>query len=167
MQTTALSNPTQSKDRIFTQEIFLPYPLDYVFEFFSNAENLQALTPPSLHFQIFTPLPIEMKPGALIDYRLKLFGIPFRWRTKIDTWQPPHQFSDSQIKGPYVKWVHTHTFEPVEGGVLMRDQVQYLSPGGQLEPLVNKLFVSPQVQRIFAYRNKTLETLLANRPQRG
>ena len=104
-----------------------------------------------------------MKPGALIDYRLKLFGIPFRWRTRIDTWQPPHQFSDSQIKGPYRKWVHTHTFEPVEGGVLMRDHVEYLSPGGPLEPLINRLFVTPQVQRIFTYRNKTLETLLAKK----
>ncbi len=163
MQTTALSKSTESKDHLFTQQIFLPYPLDYVFEFFSNAKNLQALTPPSLHFQILTPLPIEMKPGALIDYKLKLFGIPFRWRTRIDTWDPPHQFSDSQIKGPYRKWVHTHTFETVEGGVLMKDQVQYLSPGGPLEPLINKLFVGPQVQKIFTYRNKALETLLAKK----
>lgn len=161
MQTTALSNRAQSKDRLFTQETFLPYAIDFVFDFFSNAENLQALTPPSLHFQILTPLPIQMKPGALIDYRLRLFGIPFRWRTRIDTWQPPHLFSDSQLKGPYRKWVHTHTFEPVEGGVLMRDQVHYLSPGGPLEPLINKLFVAPQVQKIFAYRNKALKSLLA------
>lgn len=163
MQTTAVAKTTAAKEHLFTQETFLPYPLDYVFDFFSNAQNLQALTPPSLHFQILTPLPIQMKPVALIDYKLKLFGIPFRWRTRIDTWQPPHQFSDSQIKGPYVKWVHTHTFEPVEGGVLMRDQVQYLAPGGPLEPLINRLFVTPQVQRIFAYRNKTLKTLLAQR----
>ena len=73
-------------------------PLDVVFDFFSNAENLNALTPPELEFKILTPMPIKMFPGTLIEYRIKLNGIPFNWKTKISTWNPPHQFIDEQIK---------------------------------------------------------------------
>ena len=137
---------------VLETEIWLPHTPEEVFEFFHDAANLQAITPPWLDFKIVTPLPIEMKPGALIDYRLKLYGIPFGWRTQITSWQPNDYFVDSQLKGPYKQWVHTHRFESRDGGTWMQDRVEYKVPGGPLSPLVNTWFVRQNVEKIFEYR---------------
>lgn len=133
--------------------IRLPRPRPEVFEFFGDAANLQALTPPWLHFQILTPPPIEMKPGALIDYRLRVRGIPLRWRTRITSWNPPHRFVDEQLRGPYRLWVHEHTFEEDGGGTLAMDQVRYSVPGGAL---ANRLLVARDLRKIFAFRHEVL-----------
>jgi len=90
---------------------WLPRPREEVFRFFSDARNLQHITPAFLHFHVLTPNPIEMRRGALIDYRLKLRGVPLRWRSEITSWEPPQRFSDIQVRGPYAEWVHTHAFE--------------------------------------------------------
>lgn len=127
------------------------------FELFADAFKLEAMTPPFLGFSVVTPAPIEMKSGRLIDYKLRLHGIPIRWRTCITDWQPPNGFEDSQIKGPYSKWVHTHTFDEIDGGTLMRDVVRYSAIGGVL---VHRLFVKRDLQRIFEYRQKMLPGLL-------
>jgi len=149
-----------SPDRIFIQELELPYPIDYVFDFFSNAANLEAITPPSLQFHVLTPPPIVMQTGTVIDYRLKLMGIPFHWQSLIEDWQPGKRFVDIQLKGPYLKWVHTHTFTEENGKVLMKDHVAYRVPGWILEPLIHKLFVGPQVRAIFMHRSKIITQLL-------
>jgi len=149
-----------TREHIFEEETFLTYSLDKVFAFFSDAKNLAAITPPSLRFHILTPLPIEMKEGAIIEYRLRLFGIPFTWRTLITSWNPMRCFTDAQVKGPYRKWVHTHSFEETDGGVMMRDRVEYVVPGGLVEPIIHKVFVRPQVNGIFAHRSKVLSSLL-------
>ena len=141
----------------FRTELLLPRPIDAVFAFFGDAHNLQQITPPWLDFQILTPAPIAMHPGTIIDYRLKLHGVPFRWRTKITTWEPPHRFVDTQQSGPYRQWIHTHTFETHPDGTLCRDHVAYAVPGGRL---VNRLFVRPRVERIFAYRHEAMLRLL-------
>ena len=130
-------------------EQFVPRPLAEVFSFFADALNLQRLTPPWLHFDVLTPAPIEMKAGALIDYKLRVHGLPIRWRTRINEWQPPHRFVDEQIRGPYRLWRHQHTFEQREGGTVMRDRVEYAVIGGRW---VNALFVRPDLRRIFRYR---------------
>jgi ligand-binding SRPBCC domain-containing protein len=141
----------------FQTELLLPRGLDEVFAFFGDAHNLQAITPPWLDFKILTPEPIAMKTGAVIDYRLKLHGVPFRWRTKITTWDPPHRFVDTQQSGPYRQWIHTHTFVPAANGTLCRDHVAYAVPGGAL---INRLFVRSRVERIFAYRHEAMTRLL-------
>jgi ligand-binding SRPBCC domain-containing protein len=132
---------------------------DELFDFFSKAENLNIITPPDLGFKIITPLPIAMCKGAIIDYTIKLNGIPFKWRTEITEWDPPNRFVDSQIKGPYKVWIHEHSFEDLGDSTLMTDVVNYLSPGGLLEFIPHKLFVEKKVSKIFDYRENTFRKL--------
>jgi ligand-binding SRPBCC domain-containing protein len=134
-------------------------PISEVFDFFSKAENLNALTPPELEFSILTPLPIPMKKGTLIDYRIKLEGIPFRWRTLISDWQEGKSFTDEQIKGPYRVWKHTHSFVAKGDYTEMTDEILYLAPGWFLEPIIHKLFVKKRVEAIFEFRESKLNEL--------
>lgn len=139
---------------------FLPLPRSEVFAFFSDAGNLERITPEFLRFRILSPMPIAMKPGAEIDYRLRLFGIPFDWRTVIREWEPETRFMDVQAIGPYAKWEHTHTFEEVDGGTLVRDIVDYALPLGPLGRLGHVLFVKRQLRTIFDHRHRRIEELL-------
>ncbi len=141
----------------------LPLPPAEVFPFFADAANLERITPPELQFHIITPGPIRMQMGTLIEYRLRLCGVPFRWLTRISLWHPPHQFVDEQLWGPYRQWVHTHHFAPLTGGTLMTDRVVYQLPFFPLGELAFPL-VRLQLQRIFAYRRQTIARLLANGP---
>lgn len=138
---------------VLETEVWLPSPVRNVFPFFADAANLGEITPPWLHFQIRTPLPIDMCEGARIEYRIRLHGIPLSWRTLISEWQPPYRFVDEQTSGPYRRWHHTHTFEEINGGTMCRDRVIYEAPGGGP---VNRWFVRPRVERIFAYRRGVL-----------
>jgi ligand-binding SRPBCC domain-containing protein len=137
----------------FNAELWLSRPRSEVFPFFSEARNLEELTPPWLKFEVLTPSPIEMRPGVLIDYRIKVHGLPIQWRTEIVEWAPPHRFVDTQLTGPYTLWHHTHTFIEQDGGTLCRDEVRYRPRGGAL---MNWLFVRKDVERIFAYRQERL-----------
>jgi ligand-binding SRPBCC domain-containing protein/predicted DCC family thiol-disulfide oxidoreductase YuxK len=149
-------------------------PLDEVFEFFSNAENLQKLTPRFLDFSIKTPLPIAMFAGARIEYRLGLFGIPMRWLTVISAWDPPRvdpatgrrvaQFIDQQVSGPYAVWKHLHEFEEVDGRTIMRDVVDYAVPFGPLGAVARWAFVSRTLDRIFAFRFEATAHAFENAP---
>jgi ligand-binding SRPBCC domain-containing protein len=131
----------------------VPTPVDKVFPFFADAYNLEDITPSYLNFEVLTPKPIPMKAGALIDYQLRVRGVPIRWKTEIAVWEPPHRFVDQQLKGPYQRWHHTHTFEPTpEGGTLCTDRVEYRPIGGPLAPIANALFVQRDVVGIFRYR---------------
>ncbi len=136
-------------------------PLAEVFEFFSNAENLNKITPSDLQFRILTPSPIIIKKGTLIDYRIKINGISFKWRTEISEWEFNKRFVDRQLKGPYKVWIHEHSFEERDGKTYMKDYVQFLSPGWFLEPLINKLFVEKKVKAIFEHREKVLKEFFA------
>jgi ligand-binding SRPBCC domain-containing protein len=142
----------------FQSELWLPPPPEKLFPFFADASNLEALTPPWLNFKILTPTPVAIREGALIDYRLRVRGIPLRWRTRINVWQPPHRFVDEQIRGPYRQWIHEHDFEARDGGTLARDVVRYAVP---LDFLVHGLFVRPDIEKIFAFRQERLLALFA------
>lgn len=144
----------------FTRDIWLPAPRDRVFEFFADPSNLERLTPPWLHFEIITPLGTVIRQGTLLDYRLRLRGLPLRWQSEISVWEPPHRFVDRQTRGPYSLWVHEHSFADHDGGTRVGDRVQYAVPGGRL---VQKLFVAPDLERIFQYRHRVLEEIFAPR----
>jgi ligand-binding SRPBCC domain-containing protein len=133
----------------------LPRPPAAVFPFFADAGNLEAITPPWLSLSVTTP-PIDMRAGALIEYRLRLHGLPIRWLTVIADWEPGVRFVDTQIRGPYALWHHTHEFEPDGDGTLMRDTVRYALPYGPLGGLAHALFVRRDVERIFDYRAEAL-----------
>lgn len=144
------------KTFLFESQRTLERPITEVFEFFSNAHNLAMITPPSMHLEILTPAPIEMFAGTLIDYRFKLYGIPVRWQTEITEWNPPYEFADEQRRGPYRLWRHTHTFDETAEGVIVGDSVEYAVWG---DGLTNKLFVRPDIEKIFAYRSKQLNEI--------
>lgn len=155
------------KTFIFEKTITIDRPLQEVFEFFSKAENLERITPGWLQFKILTPTPVEIYQGRLIDYRLRLYGLPFRWKTEITVWEPPLRFVDSQLKGPYVSWVHEHRFKEKADQTIMTDRVEYAVPGGPLAPLINKLFIAGNVQKIFEYRKKVIQEHFHAHPEVG
>ncbi|MCG8591274.1 MAG: SRPBCC family protein [Proteobacteria bacterium] len=148
--------------RLFTRTTF-SLPVDRVFGFFADAANLEAITPPELRFRILTPLPIEMRVGAAIDYRLRLYGVPFRWRTEITHWEPGVRFVDEQRRGPYRKWVHEHRFAARGDECVMEDEVIWalpLAPFGE----VARPLVRASLDRIFTYRRREIGRLLSEPP---
>ena len=151
------------KPHVLEFETKLYGSLEEIFNFFSRAENLDQVTPEDLDFSILTPSPIPAKMGTLIDYRITLMGVPFFWRTLISDWEPPYRFVDQQLKGPYVLWHHEHTFEQKEGYVLMTDRVHYLSPGWIFEPLIDRLFVRPQLDKVWGFRGKRFDELFGEK----
>jgi ligand-binding SRPBCC domain-containing protein len=136
-----------------TAALWLPQRRDEVFSFFADPFNLEAITPPWLKFAVVTPAPIAMRTGTLIDYRLRVHGLSLRWQSELTVWDPPLRFVDEQRRGPYRRWVHTHSFEEQDGGTICRDAVEYAVPGGRF---INWLLVRRDVRRIFTHRQETI-----------
>jgi hypothetical protein len=134
------------------REQWLPASMERVFDFFADAANLETLTPPWLGFRILSPLPIAMRTGARIEYRIALAGVPLHWRTRIASWEPGVCFSDEQERGPYARWEHTHHFERCGDGILMRDVVRYALPLGVLGRVAHAVAVHSALAAIFDYR---------------
>lgn len=146
-------------ESILSTSITVPLGRAEVFDFFANAENLGRVTPPELSFRIDSPTPVPMAEGTLIDYTIRLHGVPMRWRTRIAAWEPPDLFVDEQLKGPYAQWVHTHRLTEVPGGVRIDDTVRYALPLWPLSAVVHPL-VRRQLRRIFTFRQETVASLL-------
>jgi ligand-binding SRPBCC domain-containing protein len=146
---------------ILKRELTLDLPRVEVFDFFADAGNLERITPPELNFHIITPKPIDIRKGALIDYKLKMRGLPVKWRTGISVWDPPYKFVDQQLKGPYKQWIHTHTFTELESNkTLIEDEVRYRLP---MEPLgdIAHFLVRRELDYIFDYRQKAVAEILS------
>src|SRR5436305_8118608 len=139
--------------RELKSEVWLPRPRDEVFAFFSDAANLDSITPSWLSFHTVTDGPIHMQVGTLIDYKMRIHGLPIRWRTKITAWEPPRRFVDEQLRGPYRLWMHEHAFEERDGGTVVHDHVRFAV---FLDFIVYPMLVRRDVERIFAYRAEKL-----------
>jgi ligand-binding SRPBCC domain-containing protein len=139
----------------------LPITLEEAWSFFSSPKNLARITPPDMGFVIREPFDnAPTYAGQRITYTVKpLLGIPLTWVTLIAEVEAPRRFVDTQLKGPYKRWWHVHTFEEVDGGVLMRDRVEYELPMGPLGELAHGIFVKQRLEHIFNYRLTTLEKL--------
>jgi ligand-binding SRPBCC domain-containing protein len=142
------------------REQYVARPPADVFDFFAEAHNLERITPPWLSFTVLTPDPIEMRVGALIDYRLRVHGIPLRWTSRIEDWEPGRSFVDRQLRGPYGLWHHRHTFAEEGQGTVVGDEVDYAMPFGALGDLAHPLFVRRDLERIFTYRHEAVPRLL-------
>lgn len=149
-------DPTHRLER----EQLVRQPRDQVFPFFSDARNLERITPDFLGFEITSISTPDIRQGTLIDYRLRLHGFPVRWRTRIEEWQPEERFVDIQLRGPYAYWHHTHEFEPVPEGTIVRDRVRYRLPLGVLGDLIAGRLVARDVEQIFSYRRRSIEKLI-------
>jgi ligand-binding SRPBCC domain-containing protein len=146
---------------VLEREQVLPVAVDEAWEFFCDAHNLEAITPPFLGFAVLTPRPIAMGPGTLIEYRLRLHGVRVRWLTRIEVWEPGRRFVDRQIRGPYALWHHTHTFTPHPAGTVMRDRVRYRLPLGVLGAVAHVVLVRRDLRAIFDFRAREVERRLA------
>lgn len=149
-----LCAPLKDGEEVFYSEQFIPLPPEQVFKFFQDAHNLEDITPPTLNFKIRGMSTERVQQGTLIDYDLKVHGVPLKWKTEIDEWQPPHRFVDNQLKGPYSLWHHTHEFRPFCGGTLMVDRVRYRLPLGFVGRLLGGSFVKGDVAKIFKFRRQ-------------
>ena len=134
---------------------------DDVFPFFADAHNLERLTPDFMQFRVVTKGDIQMTAGTILDYKLRIRGIPVSWRSLIRKWNPPAMFEDIQLKGPYSKWHHTNEFEALGHETLIRDTIRYRVPGGRL---INGLLVAPDLRKIFAFRHQCILTLFSPPP---
>jgi hypothetical protein len=138
-------------------------PIEEAFAFYATVQNLEPMTPPWLHFKVTTVGAVAMQPGALLDYTLRLHGVPIRWTTRIESWDPPTGFLDTQVRGPYKLWEHTHVFERAgDGATVIQDHVRYALPLGPLGWAAHRLFVRRDLERIFDFRAEALSRIIAS-----
>ena len=139
--------------------LWLPRLRTEVFQFFSDAKNLQKITPPWLDFRVVGMTTPQIGQGTKIDYRLKIRGLPVKWQSEIIVWDPPYRFVDRQVRGPYAAWNHEHRFEERDGGTECTDTIEYFPPGGIVAPLIDRLFVARDVRQIFEFRREQLASI--------
>lgn len=160
-----MSKPAAAPGRSFSfyREQFVRRPVNEVFTFFADPQNLARITPGFLHFRIVTPPPIHMGSGTLIDYQLRPLGFPLRWQSRIEVFEQGRRFSDVQVTGPYARWHHLHEFREAPGGTLIVDDVSYELPLGSLGLVAQRILVRRSLDRVFEYRRKRISALLEHR----
>lgn len=144
---------------VFEDYHWIPAPKNSVFSFFAEAKNLEVITPPWLNFHILKSSTPEISRGTLIDYKLRIKGVPAKWKTLISRWEDGKAFVDEQLKGPYKTWHHTHEFIPMKEGTLMHDRVVYRMPFSLLGDIVRFVMVEKDVRKIFGYRSTVIDRL--------
>jgi ligand-binding SRPBCC domain-containing protein len=155
------------EEQLLEREQVVALGVEQAFDFYSDAFNLELITPPWLRFRVTTPGPIEMREGTVISYRLVLHGVPVRWRSRIESWEPPHRFVDRQLRGPYALWHHTHELEAQgERRTVVRDRVRYRIGFGPLGALANLVLVRRDLDRIFDYREQATARLMQGERRR-
>ena len=147
------------KAGIVEAEQWIKRPIGEVFEFFSDARNLERITPDFLKFKVLSMSTPVIGPGTIITYKLRVRGVPISWKSRIDGWNPPHGFSDTQILGPYKKWLHVHDFYEKDGGTVLWDRVEYKLHLAPLMRLPFMGFVARDIKAIFEYRQKVIQDL--------
>lgn len=148
-------------ERVYRKSDWVPAPIEKVFAFFSDAQNLERMTPPWLRFKILSQSTPQIQLGTEFEYSLRIKGVPVRWRSRIDEWAPNQSFVDIQLKGPYAKWHHTHTFRTENGGTRMEDIVLYRLPFGLMGDALMGWYVSRDVKEIFEYRAKIMDQIFS------
>ena len=151
--------PYKNGQYFYSVKQYVPREIEGVFKFFSEAANLEQITPPFLNFQVTHMSTKTIHEGTLIDYKLNLKGIPMKWKTLIAKWDPPHSFVDTQLKGPYQLWHHTHRFEKLGNGTLLSDEVRYKLPLGFLGQVMASTFVQKDVEKIFKFRREVIHKI--------
>lgn len=159
-----LLSPLQGGTYLRVWEQWLPQAAQTLWPFFCDAHNLETITPPFLHFRVLGQSSRGIGEGTAIDYRLRLDGVPMRWQSRIEAWNPPRSFVDTQVRGPYRLWHHTHEFEPLGAGTLMRDTVRYRLPAGWLGTLAAGRRVAGYVERIFDFRARRIDEIFGRAP---
>jgi ligand-binding SRPBCC domain-containing protein len=154
--------PTVKLERI----TFVPASLEEVFAFFSDSQNLALITPPRTRFRVVAGPLRPLREGDRVEYRLRVFGFPIRWRSHISMWRDREAFADRQESGPFRRWLHTHSFRAVPGGVEMRDEVEYDLPLGLLGRLLGGWMVRRELERIFDYRGEAIRRRFGERASR-
>lgn len=152
----------QGRQQVFEIEQFIPKKPDEVFPFFSDAKNLEKITPPWLHFKILDQSTPQIKEGTIFNYQLRVRGFPVKWRSRIEDWQVNKQFVDTQLRGPYKLWHHTHLFEEIPGGTKMLDRVIYELPLGLIGDIFGGRLVRKDVKTIFDYRFKIIREIFGD-----
>ena len=145
---------------LLEREQLVPVAPEVAFGLYGDAANLEPLTPPWLHFRVLATDRTHMGEGTVIDYRLRVRGVPIRWTARIVEWKPATRFTDVQLRGPYRLWHHTHTFEPRGDGTVIRDVVRYALPFGPVGAIAHALLVRRDLERIFDYRRDETARLL-------
>lgn len=172
---------------VFEREVVVARPLNEVFAFFAEPRNLARITPPWLSFEMTgwdasrraTAAGAEavqedetggsgqpvMAQGLLLYYRVRPLIVPQRWTSEITEWDPPHRFTDEQLRGPYRLWRHAHTFDRTEAGTRVGDRVEYALPFGPIGRLAHLLLVRHQLERIFAFREAVIDRIFGTDPE--
>jgi len=149
------------RDSLFESVQFVPRPPAEVFAFFADLSNLERITPPSAGFRNVEPVPRDLAAGTVIEHRLRVFGLlPFRWTSRIDAWEPGRRFVDVQVRGPFARLRHEHSFVPVPRGTLIWDRIEFAVPFGPIGEVVRRLYVGRALARAFAWRRRAVAELL-------